>query len=158
MFNVDINTSWLQSQCSKQPWFSNIGKDQYGRYVVYVKYMGKDVVVPDTTPDGKQVLCHFAQSTADNFVSKVSFSILKEYQPTKAEEVEEEINLSFLKEELARLMLICGQHTLQDIFFEKHDNKNSITNFSLKYPEVRSEINSLYDNYGFDLIYDCLCQ
>jgi hypothetical protein len=56
--------AWLKDVCQGKDWYHDISFDQYGRVVVYVKYMNGEVLraVPDWTEDGKQVLCHFAAS------------------------------------------------------------------------------------------------
>ncbi len=71
---MDINEGMDQlSQLYKgKDWFYDVGMDQYGRYVVYVKYMCNETLtgIVDKMA-GKQVLVHFAASktaTREQFV------------------------------------------------------------------------------------------
>lgn len=180
---VDENEDWLLQQCKGQPWLEEIGKDKYGCYVVYVKYMDKTVVTPDRTPDGQQVKCHFATSLLTNqnkylnipesptalklHVPKDPMMTFKgdvrradadaTTAPTVDEVVgteEEEKSILYLQKELDRLEKQCGSYTLQDIFYEVHDQKNAVTNASERYLEVRKSLEKLYKLYGFDTIYE----
>lgn len=175
--SVDENEKWLLDQCMQQPWVHSVSKDQYGRYVVYVKYMDSGVVVPDFTPDGKQVMCHFAVSataTANQFMNMPQTHILKTTEaklyntdtvvsavvvsdPTMDEVVgpeDEEKSLRHLTNELDKLEKQCGSLTLQDIFYEIHDGPNAVTNMSGRYPDVRRGLSKLYQQYGFNVIYE----
>ena len=67
---------------------------------------------------------------------------------------EEEKSVLHLQKELDRLEKSCGSRTLQDIFYEVQDGKNAVTNMSARYPEVRQTMEKLYDEYGFDVIYE----
>jgi hypothetical protein len=40
------------------------------------------------------------------------------------------------------------------IFFETHDGKNAVTNYSEQYPNVRQRMEKLYNTFGFDVLYD----
>lgn len=154
-------------------WFYDVGTDQYGRLVVYVKYMCHETLhdIPDKVA-GKQVLCHFAASKlarADQFtnqgdnipiplVTPKALDITNEAE--LVDDIEElpssflEIDSSGLCKELDRLEKVCGTNILQDIFYEIHDGKNAVTNLSARYPEVRASLDKLYDEYGFDVIYE----
>ena len=85
MSNIDSNEVWLVDQCKSQPWFFDVGKDQFGCLVVYVKYMDKTVITPDFTPDGQQVKCHYAGSLLTNknkyFSISESSTALKPFEP-----------------------------------------------------------------------------
>ena len=69
-------------------------------------------------------------------------------------EVEENKSLLHLQNELTRLEKVCGSFTLQDIFYEIQDGKNAVTNLSSRYPEVHQAMKRLFDEYGFDVIYE----
>jgi hypothetical protein len=69
-------------------------------------------------------------------------------------EVEENKSLLHLQNELTRLEKACGSYTLQDIFYEIQDGKNAVTNLSSRYPEVHQAMKKLFDEYGFDVIYE----
>jgi hypothetical protein len=80
--------SWLKNMLQDREWFHSIGSDQYGRTVVYVKYMDGEVLrtVPDWTEDGAQVLCHFASSitrNADDFLNKPQTNKLPTFDAKK---------------------------------------------------------------------------
>jgi hypothetical protein len=68
--------------------------------------------------------------------------------------VEENKSLLHLQNELTRLEKACGSYTLQDIFYEIQDGKNAVTNLSSRYPEVHAAMKKLFDEYGFDVIYE----
>lgn len=152
-------------------WFHSVGHDQYGRYVVYTNFMCEESLhdIPDVV-FGKQVLCHFAASklaTADQFKvappgrSTPAPSPVLELLPQEEEEDIEELDSSFLEadlselcRELDRLERQCGSNCLQDLFYEVHDGKNAVTNLGAKYPDVKAALQRLYDEYGFDVIYE----
>lgn len=149
-------------------WFAEVDRDQYGRIVVYVKYMNHETLhdIPDFA-GGRQVLVHFIASktaTRDQFVDhgtvpvKVAPTPVVEQDEDNVSDVEEQKSLQYLQKELDRLEKICGSNTLQDIFYECHDEDMSpgsaVTNLSARYPEVRERIEKLYDMYGFDVIYE----
>lgn len=147
-------------------WFHSVGVDSSKRYVIYVTRMGLDVwaAVPDKF-QGVQVLCHFAGSKTSNPNQYVSPGVVVQANPVVTlvsveDEVEElpssflEADLSELCRELDRLEKQCGSNCLQDIFYEVHDGENAVTNLSAKYPDVRKGLEKLYDEYGFDVIYE----
>jgi hypothetical protein len=171
---IDILTHLFKDR----DWFHSAGTDQYGRYVVYVKYMCQETLydIPDKV-GGKQVLSHFAASkfsTREQYTSQPSpkqeenipIPLVKKVVDVteEAELVEdgvEELPSSFLQfdlndlcKELDRLEKICGSNALQDIFYEVHDGKNAVTNLSNRYPDVRKSLEQLYQDYGFDVIYE----
>lgn len=170
-----MNKNEVMTQLSQmfkgQDWFYDIGLDQYGRVVVYTHRMGKDIynLVP-TSLEGHQVLLHFAFSkmaTLDQFVDKPQApgAILRAHKSSELtveeadiEEVmgqaDEEKSLRHLQNELERLEKICGSFTLQEIFYEIQDGKNAVTNMSTRYPDVRKDMEKLFEQYGFDVIYE----
>lgn len=148
----------------KKDWFHSVGHDQYGRLIVYIKHSTHETLtgIPDRV-DGKQVLVHFASSltaSKDQFANVISRP--ESVEPTLQEEMDslpdlETISNSSLLEltnELDKLEKICGSNILQDIFYEVHDGGNAVTNLSARYPEVRMRLNKLYQQYGFDIIYE----
>jgi len=155
-------------------WFCEVVAEAR-RYVVYVSHMNaiQDTVIPDFV-QGHQVVVHFAASAPDaknDFVNQVS-TRLPAYVPSIEEKVDyipdlddaaaaayhdslgkpETINL--LCRELDRLEKQCGSNILQDIFYEIHDNKNAVTNLRSKFPDVHQGLMKLYNEYGFDTIYE----
>ncbi len=180
--SIEEGMQQLSEMFKGKDWFYDIGTDQYGRIVVYVKYMCHENLhnVPDYA-GGIQVLVHFAASklaTRDQFVDKpqtnkstypdgtpcpydreidVQAVVVPTVEPTLDEVLtpeEEEKSLRHLQAELDKLEKICGSYTLQDIFYEIQDGKNAVTNMSARYPEVRKGMEKLYDQYGFDVIYE----
>lgn len=153
----------LAAKFKDQPWFFDVGSDNFGRLIVYATTMSLDVFssVPDTF-DGKNVLVHFAQSktaTKDQFKANPIVTAKAPVfltQPLKVVEIESEFepDLALLTQELDRLEKICGSNILQDIFYETHDGKNAVTDLSSKYPDVRFAVEKLYNQYGFDVIYE----
>lgn len=132
-------------------WFSNVGIDQYGRYVVYVKRMNHETLhsIPDTMA-GKTVLVHFAEPPKDKFVQQINLARHYFAEPEEDQDA--------LQRALDRLELICGSHVLLDIFGEIQDGKNAITNMSDGYPQVRQQLEVLFDQYGIDVLHDAIEQ
>src|SRR6185436_712808 len=148
-YNQDL--SLFINTLEQYDWFCDVELDDLGRFVVYVDRMDLNFI--RSTPDkigGHHVLFHYISSQP----------MLKEKQPNHIVNVENypteelETNLDSLIFELDRLEKICGSNILQDIFYEVHDGKNAVTNLSNKFPEVRQVLDSLYNEYGFDLIYE----
>lgn len=144
-----------------QDWFFDVGLDQHDRLVVYVKYMCHDTLhnIPNEI-NGQHVLVHFANyytATRDQFTNP-NRGTAKAVEASVEEEFDlpafSKHSISDLIQELDRLEKICGSNILQDIFFEIHDGKNAVTNLSAKYPEVREALDVLYDNFGFDVVYE----
>ena len=153
----------LHIQFDGQPWYHSVGRDQYNRLVVYTNYMCHETLhdVPDQV-DGIQVLTHFAASKlarADQFTNNNTnhVSTIPAPPPDSMEELDSnelEIDINELCKDLDRLEKKCGANILMDIFFEVHDGKNAVTNLAARYPEVKEGLQSLYDAYGFDVIYN----
>jgi hypothetical protein len=171
-----------------QAWFHSM-EHEAGRFVVYVKYMDKEVFagVPDTI-DGEQVVVHFVGAklaTREMFTNNPNApgATLKQHVPYKADPMQileglarradadgsidhsidevddltsadEDKSLSHLIAELDKLERQCGSNTLQDIFYEIHDGNNAVTEWSKRYPDVRKTLEKLYQQYGFDVIYE----
>ena len=160
-------------------WFHSVDVEQYGRIVVYIKYACQETLhdIPDKVA-GRQVLVHFAASkfsTREQYTNQPAPK-QEENIPiplvTQIVNVTDEVELidedgtvelpsSFLQfdlndlcKELDRLERISGSNALQDIFYEIHDGKNAVTNLSARYPEVRTSLERLYQDYGFDVIYE----
>lgn len=165
---MDERVEELTNMFKDRDWFHSVGYEQYGRVVVYVKYSCHETLydIPDHC-QGKQVLVHFAASllsTADQFKTTQTPPIPK-LELVEEDDVEElpssflELDLDDLCKRLDKLERTCGSNALQDIFYEVHDNRltngrDTVTNLSAKYPEVREAMEKLYDEYGFDVIYE----
>lgn len=180
---MDFNegVQFLTNLFKGKDWFHSVGKDQYGRYVVYTNYMCHETLhnVPDQV-GGVQVLTHFAASmlaTREQFVETPGpqpFSVpefLQKVEEAKAQgidtgllstmddetlEVFHDLSQRHLEDELDKLERICGSNCLQDIFYEIRDAHNAVTNHSTRFPEVRTRLEKLYNEYGFDVIYESL--
>lgn len=147
--NVSEGIEQLKNLCKEKNWFSNVEFD--GRYIVYVHFMNMETItfIPISIND-KQVVVHFASSLKLIEINKIIIEDLSE----DVEFIEEGQNLAYLIEKLDKLKRDCGLFTLQSIFFETHDKKNAVTNISDRYPEIKKEIEELYNQYGFDVLYD----
>lgn len=168
----------LTNMFKGRDWFHSVGVEQYGRIVVYIKYGCHETLhdIPDSVA-GRQVLVHFAASkcaTREQFTNQpqgkqeeaAPFPLVKKVIDVTqdAELIDdgvEELPSSFLQfdlndlcKELDRLERMCGSNALQDIFYEVHDGRNAVTNLSARYPDVRSVLERLYQDYGFDVIYE----
>lgn len=151
--NLDELVEYVQ----QYEWFCSTGLDKYNRFVVYVNRMDFGIIA-DMPPkiNNKQVLFHF-YVPPQQYINNVSNRITQVEPPHKTIVVAtepDEVNIQDLILELDRLEKICGSNVLQDVFYEVHDGKNAVTNWSVKFPEVRSSIENLYSTYGFDLIYE----
>jgi hypothetical protein len=129
-----MNLSTLQNKS----WFDSITEDQFGRIVVYVNQMSEDIFkqVPETL-DNKNVLIHFAgykNATREQFTN-ATLSI---------------------KDRLLLLQNFCDNSLpiLQDIFFEEHDQNNAVSNLSSQFPIVREEMSKLFEEFGFDILFE----
>lgn len=156
----------LSSVCQNQDWFSHIGSNDIGKHIVYVKHLNAKVyaAIPEMV-NQTSVLVHFATSInnslkVDNFIATVDLTKqVKENMLNIKPEPDFRIKDSQLVElnsELDRLEKICGAYSLQDIFFEIHDKTNAVTNLSIKFPEVRKNLEKLYKTFGFDILYKTL--
>jgi len=152
-------------------WFYEV-EAEARRYVVYVTYgcSEQNKIIPDMM-HGKQVVMHFAcaknisreqfltpaKSYNQVFVTPdVSGSVTQEDLESCISQLQDVQvpNLDNLCNELDRLERQVGSNILQDIFYECHDGKNAVTSLGDKYPEVKAAMIGLYDEYGFDTIYE----
>lgn len=139
-------------------WFHSIGEDSYGRHIVYTKYMDLDVIneVPDIWGD-KKVLLYFAPAESDykdSYKNPLANNGLLNISSISDELAEDlELDKDLLIQELNKMKQECGSNIVQDLFYEVHDGKNAITNLSSKFPELRKSVEKLYEEYGFDVIY-----
>lgn len=160
-------------------WFFEVEAEPR-RYVVYVTAMCReqDDIIPDRASDSRQVVVHFARSktaTAQDFlvddkpktngISYLKMPLIAHDESGSITQQDLEValkelqdvdvpNLGALASALTRLEKQCGANILFDIFFEVHDGKNAVTNLGARYPEVKEAMKELYDEYGFDPIYE----
>lgn len=181
--DVDQGMEHLRNLYKDKEWFHSVGQDQYGRIVVYIHHATHETLhdIPDRVAN-KQVLVHFAGSLClnkDQYVNTTNTSP-KMLTPEEFMEaahraavngadvgfgqmldeeydlVVEDLSQRRLENELTRLEKVCGSNALQDIFYEIRDAHNAVTNLSARYPDVREALEKLYDQYGFDVIYENL--
>lgn len=178
---MDINEGmeYLRNLYKDKEWFHSVGLEKYGRIVVYIHHSTHETLhdIPDSIA-GKQVLVHFAGSLfldKDKYVNRPSTFVHPVVEleglarraganiPMDAvdpvDEVDDqspELSQRYLENELDRLEKACGSNTLQDIFYEIKDAHNAVTNLSARFPEVRTALEKLYNEYGFDVIYENL--
>lgn len=150
---------YLSRLLDKYDWFDEACIEGQ-RYIVYVFQMGAgiDENIPDQVA-GHQVVAHF--SSAKNISPNQYIISCSKVGSLTLEDLTEELssdlsvpNLSDLCKELDRLEKICGSNILQDIFYEIKDGKNAVTNLRAKFPDVHKAMIRLYDEYGFDPIYN----
>lgn len=160
--------NYLRDKYAAYDFFDSVGLDQYGRYVVYVKYMGEKVFAcVEKFLDGKQVLLWFASAKPEvlkqKYCTLVNLSDLRphhtitEQKPTLPEPKEfdnADLNMSNLSSELDRLEKNCGTRVLGDMFFEVHDGINAVTEYRKQYPDAFKRLQALYDDFGFDVLYE----
>lgn len=134
----------LNDLCKNNDWFYDLALDR-DKFIVYTRWINKEVLeeIPDMVAN-KQVLVHFANYKTAN----------KEVFTNSLVPANNDVNLRDLIDELDTLESVCGPNILNDIFYEVHDGKNAVTNLSMKYPEVRSRMEKLYSEYGFDVVYE----
>lgn len=158
----------LSALCKGKDWFYDVGVEKYGRLVVYVIRSSEEILrfVPDTV-DGVQVLVHFASHAPPRASAPpvkapalALVDITNEAEYLGQEDMEElpsdflTSDIGVLARELDRLERLCGSNILQDIFYEVHDGAHAVTNVSGRFPQVRASMESLYKEYGFDIIYE----
>lgn len=158
---IDRSIRVLSEMFQDQPWFFDVGLDEYKRLVVYINYTCHATLhdIPASV-DGKDVVVHFAshyKASREKYTSPGYGKpklVLDVEEDAEDEEVIFPNGIGFLIEELDRLEKVCGSNALQDIFYEVHDGSSAVTDVSSKYPDVRVSMARLYQQYGFDLIYE----
>ena len=132
-------------ELKKQDWFYDVGYDEYQRPVIYVHYMNVDII-DYIHNQYKNVLIHFASyklASKDKYVNCIDLEPITEKDP-----------LAELLSSFDRLRLMYDKNLLENIFYEVHDGKNSITEYSAMVPQLREEMEKLYHIYGFDVLYE----
>lgn len=135
----------LERKFGDRDWFHSVGTDQYGRVVVYVKYMCDETLhdIPDRV-DNKQVLVHFASSLL------ATREMYTDSNARKTNDVDD------LMSSVKTLVGDLGKAKVRDIFYEVHDGANALTNLSDIHPYAREVLEKLYNEYGFDVLFDLL--
>jgi hypothetical protein len=149
------NLDQLVEAVQKYEWFRGTGLDEFGRFVVYVSQMDFNIIKEMPAKINKQqVLFHFYNPKLQYITYEANFIPQVKKPLPVVESLPEEVNINQLIDELDSLENICGPNILQDIFYEVHDGKNAVTNWSAKFSNVRTSLENLYKTYGFDLIYE----
>jgi hypothetical protein len=167
----------LSQLLSKHVWFDSVGVDKFGKLVVYISESTKEIMaaIPDKF-ENKRVVWQYASSKSEVVAAKYAVAYkpayhTPEFQITKPltdtvkilntyskileePESEKELNINFLISELDRLEKLCGSRVLQDLFYEVHDGKNSVTTLKNKFPEIYDDVLDLYEEFGFDIMYN----
>lgn len=158
----------LHDQFADRDWFHSVGVDKSKRLVVYVKFMCDETTydIPRQV-EGVNVLCHFAGSKniKKELYAHIGYKSKESFVSEAVEDLDTD-NFNFIEEpnilldlrelvkELDHLEEMCGSNIMQDIFYEVHDGINAVTNLSSKFPDVKKGMEKLYEQYGFDLIYE----
>ncbi|MEO7172789.1 hypothetical protein [Flavobacterium sp.] len=170
MENSEVVQNLIHSFGS-QNWFDSVAIDG-NRLVVYVHQMSFDILtaIPSSI-EGKQVLVHFVRPKQNIYstviLNQSNINTEEDLVPdsvrfedpviTISDDTEEDLDeadLVLLQDELGQLQEQCGGNILVDIFYEIHDGNNSLTNLSIRFPEVRLQLQELYDEYGFDVLHE----
>lgn len=161
-------------------WFHSVILEK-ARLVVQVHYMNLEVLttIPSTL-EGQQILVHFAPPEPNSritiiepiFVDDTSTDMLDDsdliiedfgeeplkpvgswFSPTDKEDDDWDINN--LIRDIAFLTKENGYKIIKDLFFEVHDGPvNSVTCRAAFYPEAFSKLTQLYQDFGYDLMYE----
>jgi len=144
-----METDQLNQICDGKDWFNGIDVDTAGRYIVYANFINAEVfqTVPSTL-NSKQVLIHFAS----NKNAKAEQFAFDPNAPTEVIDMDD-ISISSLISSLDCLKKEYGSFVLETIFFEIHDGDDAITSLSPSYPVARNEMQKLYDQFGFDVLF-----
>jgi hypothetical protein len=153
---MELTFDKLKENLTKEIWFKDI-KLNNNKIFVYVSHLSEDILKTDKIPDfveSKQVLVHFdiSNKKADTYIEKLSTPGIKPEEVLEAHDEDIEELTSYLDEFKKDLSL----NIVEDIFYEVHDDKNKLTNFGSKYPNVLEKMTYLYNKFGFNLIVDYL--
>lgn len=124
-------------------WFCDAELGQFNKFIVYVdKFDMKTISLIPLHIGGYHVVFHYiASQPSKNIITPPETKVL---------------SISDLIIELSYLKDICGAKSLESIFYEVHDQDNAVTSVSEFYPEVKKAMDRLYQDFGFDLIYEQL--
>lgn len=157
MESIQNALTLLTAQLKKHSWFAEADKHGalHNAIVVYVYEISPAInqVIPQQVA-GWDVRVHYFTSTFDYNSKPISI-----HEATKTLLLEEEVEFlpAFdLDNELQELRMVCGKNKLIDIFFEVHDRDDAITNFSFDFPVVKERLQVLYNDFGFDVLWDKL--
>lgn len=156
LFPMDtiVNTQvWLTEKFGKYDWFHSVGQDDFNTPVLYTKYLNLEVLNLTSAPE-RNFKVHYATSmtvSSNDYTTTESMSGVQLLEADSDSDFESEVDLH---EELWGLQRICGRDNLIDIFYEVHDGNNAVTSLSAEFPEVRAAMDVLYNNVGFDILFE----
>lgn len=145
---MDIQTPLqeLHKQLSSESWYVNSKQDSSNSIVVYVSALNQNISskIP-LKINNYNIKVHYAASLCNsgyvdvvNLVSEKELSDIDVYA------------------EILNLTKFCNKQALIDIFYEIHDQDDAVTGLSEQFPEVRAKLEELYNEFGFDVLYDSL--
>lgn len=132
--------------------------------IAYVKYNTLEIeeAIPRKV-EGYDVRVHFAASLGEPAKPVTTLplfnpSALAPPKPVSAPP-DSESDLVFspagdLHNALWNLRRNCGKENLESIFYEIHDGTNALTCVSKEFPEVRTKLQTLYNEFGFDILFE----
>lgn len=154
---MDINNTInsLNESLKQYGWFSGkITQDAVtpNAIVIYVTSMGLDVfeAIPSKL-DGYNIKIHFESSA-----KLEEPTIILDNLDVEIEE-EDVFDITDIHNALWNFQRICGREYMTDIFYEIVDGDDAITQRSFDYPEVRDGMEELYEEFGFDVLHDEIC-
>lgn len=151
-----LNT--LVTKFGTKDWFHSVEiEPKFGRDVVlYAKHMSSDILkaVPEKI-DEHGVVVHFSaykEANMDKFADKPATPKVEIVEAAKEDEEVKEVDDLVTK--LWALKKICGKESLNNIFYEIHDKEEALTADSEEFPEVRAQLDELYNTLGFDVLFE----
>lgn len=148
--------SSLVTKFGTKDWFHSVSiEPQFGRdLVVYAKHLSHQILkaIPEKV-DEHRVIVHFAaykETNLANFTGEpiVLIPILDE------ELLSEDVEVEDISAQIQALKKVCGKESLSAIFHEIHDKDNAMTNSSEEFPEIRDQLEILYNELGFDIVFE----
>jgi hypothetical protein len=145
MNNKAIET--LKEKLSSKDWFvgAEIDPDYKLSVVCYVSKMNTDILkeIPEKIDD-ENILIHFAPYKPPPPITLDDLK--KENKEIKISDIDPE-------SEIEHLILICGKGNLMIILDEIH-NADEKKAMSKEFEKVASQMNALYDEFGYDILFD----
>lgn len=132
--------------------------------IAYVKY--NTLEIEEAVPrlmEGYDVRVHFAGSLGESAKPNTTLGVFNPSalapQPVVAapEPSSDDFMLApagDIHNALWNLRRACGRENLENIFYEIHDGTNALTCVSKEFPEVRTKLQTLYDEFGFDILFE----
>lgn len=148
----------LVTKFGTKDWFHSVEiEPKFGRdIVVYTKHMSSDILkaIPEKV-DEHSIVVHFSaykEASTSKFAEKPIAPKVEIIEVVKEEEEVEEVDDLVTK--LWVLKKICGKESLSNIFYEIHDKEEALTADSKEFPEVRAQLEELYNTLGFDVLFE----